>query len=107
MYIRQNCICISFQLGAKGDVELRRGKNGGLVLPSKLIVGTQSLTDLVAGIVLKSKNRMTHQCIIHNSSTSRMKFARLFASHMTFIAMHNDARAVCAEQLFTRTLVRT
>ena len=63
-HIRQNCICISFQLGAKGDVELRRGKNGGLVLPSKLIVGTQTLKDLVSGIVLKSKILMTHECII-------------------------------------------
>ena len=60
--IRQNCIWICFQLWAKGDAQLRRGRHEGLVLPSKLISGTQSLKNLVAGSILKSKEGMTREC---------------------------------------------
>ena len=47
--------CI-LQLGAKGDVEIRRYHDGTLVVPKKFRVGTQSIEDLIISTILSSKS---------------------------------------------------
>ena len=47
--------CI-WQLGALGDVEIRRHHDGTLMVPKKFQVGTKSIEDLIVSTILSSKH---------------------------------------------------